>query len=745
MNKIKLLLLILSLTTHICVGKEITLSDKDITKSTKDLISRITPGYEKQFDIEVIPATPDGEDVFEVCGLNGRILLKGNNPVSLATAFNWYLKYTCNAQVSWFGDQVSLPKTLIAPSKDERHIINGKYRIYFNYCTISYTAPWWNWDRWQREIDFMAMNSINMPLQPIGLDAVWYNTLLEMGFSDLEARSFIVAPAHQAWQWMPNIESIGGPLPKSWIDSHIKLAKQIFARQTELGMTPIQQGFTGYVPKAMKSKYPEASIAQQPEWYGFEGVSQLDPLDPLFDKMGRIFMEQQDKLFGSYGVYAADPFHESTPPINTKEYLEEVGKKIYNLINSFDKDGIIAMQAWSIREPIVTQMPKDKVIVLDLNGSKYKSMKNYWGYPFIVGCLHNFGGRINLHGDFNFLAANQYEIAKKSGGNVVGSGLFMESIEQNQTYYALAFEMPCHNGQVDVKEWINKYVLRAYGAQSTAAQNAWHQLLKTAYSPGTNSVEYSSMIAARPALNVKKSGPNAGFNIPYDPQALINLQEILLSDADKLDKSPIYRFDILDVQRQIMSNLSQKIHWSMVDCYKKKDIEGFNRHSETFLQLLLDLDYLLSSRIEWNFDKWITNARSWGKTNEEKDLFERDATSLVTYWGFTPGYECQQFDYSWREWSGLIRRYYYPRWKQFHDMLKSGMKNGIEYKEENLKMSNGRESFRANDFYSRLADWEIEFVATPKTDLQPSIIGSSTDIVNNMFSKYKTISEQYYK
>ena len=30
---------------------------------------------------------------------------------------------------------------------------------------------------------------------------------------------------------------------------------------------------------------------------------------------------------------------------------------------------------------------------------------------------------------------------------------------------------------------------------------------------------------------------------------------------------------------------------------------------------------------------------------EEKDLLERDATALVTYWGFTPGYMCQQFDY----------------------------------------------------------------------------------------------------
>lgn len=57
--------------------------------------------------------------------------------------------------------------------------------------------------------------------------------------------------------------------------------------------------------------------------------------------------------------------------------------------------------------------------------------------------------------------------------------------------------------------------------------------------------------------------------------------------------------------------------------------------------MLLDTDCLLSTRSEWNFDKWITDARAWGTTQEEKDLYERDATSLITYWGFTPGYECK--------------------------------------------------------------------------------------------------------
>ncbi|MGL5620640.1 MAG: alpha-N-acetylglucosaminidase, partial [Tannerellaceae bacterium] len=634
---------------------------------------------------------------------------------------------------------LNLPKKLVRPTAIERKTINGKYRVNFNYCTISYTAPWWDWKRWEREIDFMAMNSINTPLQTIGLDAVWYHTLLDMGFTDNEARSFLVTPAHQAWQWMPNIESIGGGLPLSWIESHKDLARKIYARQVELGMQPIQQAFTGYVPKLLKDKYPDAKIAQQPEWYGFEGVSQLDPLDPLFKTMGDKFMENQKKLFGNYGMYAADPFHESTPPDNSDAYLEKVGAVIYNVIKESDPNAMVAMQSWSIRKPILEQFPKDSIIVLCLNGGR----NDFWGYNFIAGNLHNFGGRINMHGDLNLVASNQYVDAVNKTPNAIGSGLFMESIVQNPVYYALAYEMPLYEGAIDCKEWLDAYTERAYGAKSENAQKAWHILLESAYGKGTNGVEYSSVIAARPAINVKKSGPNAGFKIPYDEQALYKAQALLLADANKLGKSKLYRFDIVDVQRQIMTNLAQRINKAATAAYKAGDLKTFRLHRDRFLELLLDTDKMLASRTEWNFDKWVNDARSWGTTSKEKDQLEEDATSLVTFWGFTEGYNCIQFDYSWREWAGLIRRYYYPRWKKLYDVMETSLAKGEPYNDDNAKQNHGREAFRGNEFYSDLADWEIAFSKTPKTDINPHPKGDEVKLAKQMFEKYSKINTLY--
>lgn len=710
-------------------------------KAIYALIERITPGYSKQFSLKIIPAE-DGQDVYEISGKKGKIELAGNNPVALATAYNQYLKYTCGAHLSWFGDQLNLPSVLPAPVQKVHNKIQGKHRVYMNYCTVSYSAPWWDWKRWERELDFMAMNSINMPLSVIGLEAVWYNTLLKYGFSDLEARTFLTGPGHFAWQWMQNIQSYGGPLPKAWIDSHISLGKQIMERELELGMQPIQQGFSGYVPREMKEKFPNAKIKLQGSWCGFKGAAQLDPTDSLFQAFGRDFLEEQKKLYGAHGVYAADPFHESAPPVNTPEYLSAVGHGIYNLFKNFDPKAIWAMQAWSLREPIVKAVPQTNLLILDLNGARSAQSNPCWGYPVVAGNLHNFGGRINLHGDLRLVASNQYATAHKKNPNVCGSGLFMEAIIQNPVYYDLAFEMPVYADSIDIEKWLSDYTTRRYGRKSEVAHKAWLLLLEGPYAKGTNGTERSSIIAARPALNVKKSGPNAGLGIPYSPLLLLKAEKLLLSEAKQFGSSKPYRFDLVDVQRQIMSNLGQAIHKQAKEAFEKKDKKAFILHTGRFLEMLHDTDRLLRTREEFNFDKWLTDARKWGTTEEEKNLLEKDATSLVTIWGAdgTPII----FDYSWREWSGLIENFYLKRWKMFYDSMLGYLERGETYKEEGLPQVHGREAFRANDLYKRMADWEMEFVSTPGKARTPITEGDEIEITRQLFTKYAKLAKEYY-
>lgn len=49
----------------------------------------------------------------------------------------------------------------------------GRYRYYQNVCTHSYSFVWWDWARWERELDWMALNGINLALAWSGQEAIW--------------------------------------------------------------------------------------------------------------------------------------------------------------------------------------------------------------------------------------------------------------------------------------------------------------------------------------------------------------------------------------------------------------------------------------------------------------------------------------------------------------------------------------------------------------------------------------------
>ena len=104
------------ITLFMCLSNLQAWATGSSEKAVYDLIERVTPGYASHYRLEIIPSE-NGNDVYEVDGDGQKIILRGNNAVSLATAFNWYLKYTCHAHVSWFGNQLELPAKLPQPAQ----------------------------------------------------------------------------------------------------------------------------------------------------------------------------------------------------------------------------------------------------------------------------------------------------------------------------------------------------------------------------------------------------------------------------------------------------------------------------------------------------------------------------------------------------------------------------------------------------------------------------------------------------
>lgn len=715
-----------------------------VEKVAQELVKRVAPSKADQFGIEVIPAANGEKDVFEIeDGADGRIVLRGNNGVSIASALGHYLKTRANCQLSFCGDQLSLPEVLPKAGPKERVVCPYQHRVFFNWCTLSYTGAWWDWNDWQRVLDFLAMNGINRPLDVTGLECVWHATLMRHGFSDEEARKFLVGPAFFAWQWMTNIQGHGGPLPASWIGQRRELAVRIGRRERELGMEPIHQGFSGYVPRELKAKFPEASIATQPSWCSFPGSAQLDPLDPLFAKLASTWYDELRNLYGPLHYVAADPFHESAPPKPGGAYLEQVGKAIFSNMKEAAPHPVWVMQSWSIRKEIATAVPAEDLLVLDLNGERWKGTDKFWGRPFVSGLLHNFGGRINLHGDLRGLARNPFAERAKAAPNQAGMGLFMEAIVQNPVVYDLALDSVWRSTAVVPDAWLAAYARRRYGAESASAIEAWKLLLAGPYQPGTMGTENSSMPAARPALDPKKSGPNSGFGIPYANAGLLRAWELLMADAPKLSSSDAWRFDVADVGRQVLSNLAQPLQRDLAAAFRSGDRERFSRRVEEFDRLLVDLDRLLATRHEYSLGRWIADARRFGTTEAERDLYERNAVMLLTWWGpenGAPNADPGIFDYAWREWSGLVGGYYRMRWSAFHQHLAGRLEQHEGWTEDRLPQAYGRPALRANPFYSALAEIEWGWI-TQRHGLPSGPEGDVVSIARELALRYRPLQE----
>ncbi|MCC6490279.1 MAG: alpha-N-acetylglucosaminidase N-terminal domain-containing protein, partial [Candidatus Hydrogenedentes bacterium] len=205
-------------------------SGAETVEAARALLQRVIPEHASDFDIETLPAE-DGRDVFEIESVNGRIALRGSNGIAIASALNHYLKSFCNASFSLHGSQLALPDPLPNVAEPVRVVTPFEYRYCFNYCCFSYSMAWWNWPQWERVIDWMALQGINLPLSVTGQEAVWQSVYRNLGLSDEEIGAFIVGPAFLPFGWMGCMDGWGGPLPQSWIDGHRALQEQIVARE----------------------------------------------------------------------------------------------------------------------------------------------------------------------------------------------------------------------------------------------------------------------------------------------------------------------------------------------------------------------------------------------------------------------------------------------------------------------------------------------------------------------------------
>ncbi len=652
-----------------------------------NLIERVLPGSSMNFVLKQIPMENE-KDVFEIEAANdGKIILSGNNAVSVATAFNWYLKYYLHLSCDWQAVKpLSYNGEFPAPKNKVRRVNKAKERFFNNTCTFGYTYPFWNWEKWQRMIDWMAMNSINRPLMQAGQEYIWLEVWKSFGLTDSEIKSYFTGPAHLPWHRMANIDSWGGPLPDSYINGQMTLQKQILKRSRDLGMKPILTAFAGHVPQQLKRIYPNANIKQiNPGWGGFDkpyATWFLDPEEELFEQIQIRFLKAQRKIFGTDHLYSTDPFNEIDPPSWEPSYLDKVGKTIYNSMNKVDKKSVWYQMTWTFLfdsvhwtaprlEAMIKSVPSGKLVFLDYAcelHELYKKTDNFHGAPFVWCYLGNFGGNTHLASPMRMvdkLISESYKVP-----NMNGLGLTLEGINVNPVIFEMVLE---HSWYDDFKQdnWLAAYSARRTQQQDPMVLKAWEMLNKTVFVDSSLGLwNHSVVFQTSPLLDLKHSYWSTNSKIKYRNTDLANAIEVMIKANDTSKKSDNYAYDVVNLTRQTLGNLGAVVHGRMVEAYKAKNIRKFEKHAADFLELGQDIDVLLGTRHEFLLGTWLANAQKWGANAEEKAYYERNAREIITIWHKGGG---ALTDYANRQLNGLMRTYYMPRWEKYIELMKQSL------------------------------------------------------------------------
>ncbi|MBE6254523.1 MAG: alpha-N-acetylglucosaminidase [Prevotella sp.] len=678
------------------------------------LLSRVLPhnGDAKKFEWRIT----SGEAQQFMLSCDGRkVRVTGSDAIAIATGINWYLQHYAGIDISWNSPTATLPSSLPACA-GETHTASVPWRYYLNFCTYSYSMAFWDWERWQQELDWMALHGINMPLAITGMECVWKEVLMKAyGYTLDEVNTFVCGSAYYGWFFMNNLTAWGGPQPESWYTQQQMLGRKIFQRMKDFGMQPVIPGYVGMIPKDFMSQAEATKITGWKASDIVNGGNWCSFVRPYFvNETARLkefaanYYAAFEALFGDVcdtHFYAIDPFHEGGVPGGVTSAAASVAA-MWEALTTYDAKAVWVAQHWQENPTtIVTHtIPRGRLIILDLHGDQYADTEcsghhtsrstpdpSHKGgesaavepeslpsrgdlegsvHDWVWGQVSNFGGNVGLFGRVDRLIDCFYAARNnKAENHLVGIGALPEGIENNAMLYDLLYALPWTNTDYTRATWVEDYVRMRYGFGSFKFQDssfktllsAWQRLAAGIYQCPNDAQQGTteSVFLMRPSLTAGTVSSWANSTWYWDFADLRTALREMLSVSDELKDNDNYRYDLVDITRQALADYGKVL----LDEIKMKTER---LKMEEFLGLILDQDRLLGTRSELRLGRWTEAARALGSSPAEKDLYEKNARMLLTTWGDRA--QCENgglHDYANREWQGLLAAYYYPRWKAF--------------------------------------------------------------------------------
>ena len=618
----------------------------------------------------------NGCDVFETESSGGVLTVRGSSGTALCRGFYDFLKTNGLGMVAWDNKDIRWPARI--PDTPRRRVASPfRHHYYFNAVTYGYTMPYWTWERWEREIDWMALHGIDMPLALAATEGIAVRVWKRLGLTQKEIDEFYTGPAHLPWQRMGNLVNHDGILNDNWHRDQIAMQHNILRRMKSLGMKPVCPAFSGFVPQGIRRLYPEAKLHRL-GWGGWpqkNAAHFLSPEDPLFLHIGSLYMEEWQKEFGKNTYYLADSFNEMELPVNTDDpktraqMLSALGEQVYRSISSVNPDAVWVMQGWMFGyqrhiwnadslKALLSKVPDDQMLLLDLaadynktfwhNGMNWDVFKGFFNKPWVYSVIPNMGGKCAMTGVIDFYANGHLEaLESASKGKLAGMGMAPEGIENNDVLYELVTDAAWRDRRENVEQWLENYCRARYGACPDSLKTAWSLFRSTAYSNLKDHLRFNWQLKP----GARSSSVDASEDFLRGLALFVN--------TEGLEHSPLFRQDAVEMAVHYLGIRMHEAIQAALEALDEQNPEHAEKCMARFREYALQADALLESHPTWRLSRWISFARAHGKTGEEKDAYEENARRLVTIWGPPVN------DYAAKLWSGLIRDYYLPRWEHF--------------------------------------------------------------------------------
>lgn len=676
----------------------VDITEKDTVDEVYNVIKRnIGEEYTDRFIFEI---ENNGKIFYEISDCGEKIKIKGNDGVSLCTGLNHYLKYYCRVNISQVGTRSVMPEKTVPVGETVHRQTPFKVRYAYNYCALSYTMAFWDSERWQKELDWLALSGMNVILDITAMEEVWRRFLQRLGYSHREIKDFICGPAYSAWFNMANIYGIGSPVHDSFFEKRTDLARKNHLFMQKMGMQPVLQGYSGMMPNDIAEKIPEAQIIPQGDWNGLPRPAMLKTTTEVYKNCAKIFYECQKEVFGDISdYYAVDPFHEGGTSGGLSP--EEVSRTVISSLLENNENAIWIIQSWG-ENPTRKLLDgleghRDHALILDLYAEKRPRWETWLdgefnNTPWVYCMLNNFGGRMGLHGHIRTVA-REVSRAYKKAEYMRGIGITPEATLSNPIIFDLFFETAWGKEEpeeIDLEKWFREYALRRYGECSDDMFKAIKILNDTVYNPELNEKGEGapeSVINARPAFKIKAASSWGNAVVAYDKAEFEKAVALFFRSYDGCKDSEGYIFDLCDLLKQILSNRAQTLLAQIKKAYLCRSKEKFKALSEEYLGLIRYTDSVLSYEKTFTLGNWTQGALKWAEDTDDfsRMLYLFTAKALITTWaGDRKSAEAGGLrDYSNKQWNALTMALYYKRWEKFFsaclNKLEEGKRQDIDY------------------------------------------------------------------